>query len=165
MSVRALCFHRNHGHLTMIICLDSQLGDCGHPPTLSLLAHSCPTYRTPAHPPCDDDCQYFCSWWWHWLKVLIMPVWLNAPTLESRSGLADDITQTFLTHVISLSADTSKHPPTHPPTHTNLIWLPTSFHWWCTTEFFSLYDCFCLEHLDLGSEVIINHIRGHPYIT
>ena len=47
-----------------------------------------------------------------WLKVLIMPVWLNAPTLESRSGLADDITQTFLTHVISLSADTSKHPPT-----------------------------------------------------
>ena len=47
-----------------------------------------------------------------WLKVLIMPVWLNAPTLESRSGLADDITQTFLTHVISLSADTSKHPHT-----------------------------------------------------
>ena len=93
-----------------------------------------------------------------WLKVLIMPVWLNAPTLESRSGLADDITQTFLTHVISLSADTSKHPPTHPPTHTNLIWLPTSFHWWCTTEFFSLCDCFCLEHLDLGSEMIINHV-------
>ena len=152
MSVRALCFHRNHGHLTMIICLDSQLGDCGHPPTLSLLAHSCPTYRTPAHPPCDEDCQYFFSWY---LTESLDYAGLT-PTLESRSGLADDITQTFLTHVISLSADTSKHPPT--PTPTNLIWLPTSIHWWCTTEFFSLYDCFCLEHLDLGSEMIINHV-------